>query len=172
MFPRGNTSKKAAYIGVLTGLAVCLSLLERLIPLSSPVPGVKLGLGNVAVLVTLYSFGGGAAFFVTAVRVLLTGAMYGGLSGIMYGAAGGFLSCLIMLLLKRTNRPTVIGVSMAGGVFHNAGQIFVAAMIVDNWGMMYYLPGLILSGTAAGAVTGFCARLLLINLKRLSTTKP
>ncbi|MCL2702165.1 MAG: Gx transporter family protein [Defluviitaleaceae bacterium] len=155
-------AKKTAYIGILTALAVCLAWLERLIPLDAAVPGVKLGLSNTVTLITMHLFGGGCAFGVTAVRVLLTGAMYSGVSGIIYSAAGGFLSCAVMIGLKQTRFPTVIGVSIAGGVFHNIGQLLAAALVVENAGILYYLPILIVSGAAAGVVTGLCARLALI----------
>ena len=163
--------RKIAYMGILTGLAISLGWLERLIPLQTAVPGVKLGISNIVTLITLYLFGGGYAFAITGIRVLLTGVLYGGVSGMIYGLSGGFLSCAVMIALFKTKKPTVIGISTAGGVFHNLGQLVIAAVVVNNAGMFYYLPVLIVSGAVAGLVTGVCAYFVILSLKKLSTVK-
>lgn len=166
-------TKKVSYTGILIAVAVSAAWLERLLPSPLPVPGVKLGLANGVTLVALYALGPGVAWLVALIRVLVTGFLFGGPSAIMYGLAGGTASLAVMILLKKTNRPTAVGVSVAGGVFHNVGQLLAAFVLVDIK-LIYYAPVMLATGAAAGAVTGLTAALVLRGLSRfmLSTTKP
>ena len=157
--------RKVAYFGVLTALALIFGYIEHLIPFHVGIPGIKLGLANLIVLVTLYKMGGKEAFLLAAMKVVLSGFLFGNLFAIVYSMAGAILSFLVMYLLKRTTWFSVIGVSMAGGVFHNMGQLLIAGLVVESFGVFYYLPVLVFSGILTGILIGFLANEL---LKRLS----
>jgi heptaprenyl diphosphate synthase len=161
-------TKKIAQTSILLALALGIAWLERLLPPGSPIPGVRLGLSNTITLIALYLLGLRAAASVTILRVLLAGALFGGVSSIIYGMAGALLSLTIMFFLKISSKPTIIGVSAAGGVFHNVGQLLIASIVVNNFGLFTYLPILAVSGTAAGALTGFLAHLALKRLEKFN----
>lgn len=154
-------TKKIALYGLLTTLALILSYLESLLPLSFAVPGVKLGLPNIAVLFALYRLGGRGACAISLVRVLLVSVLFGNMFSLAYGASGAVLSLLVMLLLKKSGKFSVAAVSVAGGVAHNAGQIIVAVFVLETRGLIYYLPPLCVSGVAAGLLVGLAAALLI-----------
>lgn len=154
-------TKNVALYGLLTALALILSYLETLLPLSFAVPGVKLGLPNIAVLFALYRLGGKGACTVSLVRVLLSSVLFGNMFSLAYGAAGAALSLLVMLLLKKSGKFSVAAVSVAGGVAHNTGQVAVAVFVLETRGLIYYLPALCISGIAAGLLVGLAAALLI-----------
>ena len=106
------------------------------------------------VLITLYSIGTPYAFAVNLTRILLSGLLFGGVSAMMYSLAGGMLSFAVMVLLKRTKLFSPIGISMAGGVMHNVGQLTVAALIIENAKIYFYMPVLLISGTVTGILLG------------------
>ena len=146
--------KKVAYLGVLAAAAMLLSYVESLIPVFVTVPGLKLGLANLATVLVLYLYSWKEAAVVSAVRILLTGFLFGNLFSIAFSAAGGFLSLLMMALLKKSGHFSMTGVSIAGGVFHNVGQLFIAALVVSNFRILYYLTVLLISGLVTGALIG------------------
>lgn len=154
-------TKNLALYGMLTALALILSYLESLLPLSFAVPGVKLGLPNITVLFALYRLGGKGACAVSLVRVLLASVLFGNMFSLAYGAAGAVLSLLVMVLLKKSGKFSVTAVSVAGGVAHNAGQIAVAVIVLETRGLIYYFPPLCVSGVVAGLLVGFAAALLI-----------
>ncbi len=149
-----------AYYGLLIALAFVFSYIESLIPISIGIPGVKLGLANLVSVITLYTLGWKAAAAVSLVRVILTGFTFGNLSMMMYSLAGASLSLLVMILCRRLDLFDMTGVSIAGGVAHNIGQIAVAALVLESSALFYYLPVLLISGTAAGAVIGLLGGLI------------
>lgn len=163
-------AKKTAYFGIFTSLALGFGYLEALLP-PLGVPGVKLGLSNAVTLISLYLFGPGFAVSVSLARILLSSALFSGFSGLMYSAAGGALSFAAMYAGEKTGLLGVTGVSILGGVFHNAGQIIVAAIIINNVKMFYYLPILLVSGAAAGAATGVASGYALRYLKFIGKKK-
>lgn len=150
--------KKVAYYGLFSALALLMSYVELLIPLNIMVPGIKLGLSNVIVLITLYTMGAKDAFYISFVRILLTGLLFAGFAGFLYSAAGAALSFLAMTLFKKWGQFSIVGVSVVGGVFHNVGQITVAALVVDNTKLYYYLPVLLFAGVGTGILTGILAK--------------
>ena len=154
-----------AYYGLLIALAFVFSYIESLIPFSVGIPGVKLGLGNLVSVITLYTLGWQAAAAVSLVRVILTGFTFGSMSMMMYGLAGAALSLLVMILSRHFDLFDITGVSIAGGVAHNIGQIAVAAMVLESSAIFYYLPVLLLSGSIAGAVIGFLGGLIVKRLQ-------
>ena len=147
-------TKRIAVTGLLVALAMILSYVESLIPPFAAVPGMKLGLTNLVVLVALLCMNAGYAFAINVVRIVLVGITFGNLFSMIYSLAGGLLSFLVMLLLKRSGRFGPVGISAAGGVAHNFGQILVAMFVLETGKLIYYLPFLCLSGTAAGLAVG------------------
>ena len=158
---------KAAYFGVFTALAMIFSYVETLIPINLGIPGVKLGLANLVIVVTLYKMGSKEAYILSIVRVLLAGFLFGNLFSIVYSMSGGLLSLTAMMILRRTDKFSVLGVSMAGGVFHNIGQLLMAAIVLESLSITYYLPVLLISGVATGVLIGFIANEMLKRLKVL-----
>lgn len=152
-------ASKVAQYGLLTALALVLSYLESLVP-PLWVPGVKLGLPNLAIVFALYRLGWKDACVISLVRVLLVTLLFGNGAALAYSAAGAALSLALMGLLKRTGRFSSVGVSVAGGVAHNAGQILVAMALLETSRLAWYLPVLWLSGTVAGVLIGIVSGIL------------
>ena len=154
-------TKKLTTLGLCVALALILSYVESLLPPLMAVPGVKVGLPNVVILFLLYRYGWKEAGTVSLVRLLLSAALFTGFAAFLYGLSGAVLSLLGSALLKRTDRFSPLGVSVAGGVLHNLGQIAMAALVLDSGYIFAYLPILLLSGTVAGALVGLLAAILL-----------
>ena len=145
-------SKLARY-GLLIALALALSWLESLLP-PLGVPGVKLGLPNLVVVFVLYRLSWKDACVISLVRVALAALLFGSGVSLAYSAAGAALSLAVMGLLKKTGKFSPVGVSVAGGVAHNAGQILVAMALLETARLAWYLPVLWISGTVAGVLVG------------------
>ena len=152
-------ASKIAQYGLLTALALVLSYLESLIP-PLWVPGVKLGLPNLAVIFALYRLGWKDACAISLVRVVLVTLLFGNGAALAYSVAGAALSLSLMGLLKRTGKFSSVGVSVAGGVAHNAGQILVAMALLETARLAWYLPVLWVSGTIAGVLIGIVSGVL------------
>ena len=163
-----NKKSKAYRITFCAGmaaLALVLSYIELLIPFFAAVPGIKLGLANLVILTALYKLGFTDAVIIDVIRVLAAGLLFSGMFGTLYSLAGALLSLLVMYGLMRTGRFSVIGVSMAGGVFHNLGQLIMAALLVSAPEVFVYLPVLMITGILSGAVIGTVAYII---IKRVS----
>lgn len=158
--------KKIPYYGLFAALAILMAYVEMLIPVPVPIPGVKLGLANVIIVIMMYFMDVKSAFFISLVRVILSGLLFAGFAGLLYSLSGAMFSFLVMALLKKTDKFSIVGVSIAGGVFHNVGQIVVAALAVENVKMAYYLPFLLVSGVVTGMLIGIVAKTALSYLKR------
>ena len=150
-------AKKTALLGMLVALAFVLSYIETLIPVNLGIPGAKLGLANLVVMVALYTLGTKEAFGLSMVRILLTGLTFSSMAAMLYSFAGGLLSFAVMALMKKTKKLSVTGVSVLGGIAHNAGQIFVAMWMLDTATLIYSLPVLAITGVASGTVIGLLA---------------
>lgn len=145
---------KAAYFGVFTALALIFSYVELLIPIQFGVPGMKLGLANLVIVIFLYKRNAKEAMLLSIVRILLAGFMFSNLFSILYSLAGGILSLIVMTVLKKTETFSVIGVSIAGGVAHNMGQLVIAMLVVETYRVGYYFPVLLITGMVTGMLTG------------------
>ncbi len=156
---------KAAYFGVFTALALIFSYVETLIPIHFGIPGAKLGLANLVVVIVLYKAGWKDALLLSVTRIVLSGFLFGNLFGILYSLAGGLFSLGVMTIIKRRESFSMIGVSMAGGVTHNIGQLIVAMIVVETYQVGYYLPALMLAGLVTGTLTGLVCREVLRRLK-------
>lgn len=153
---------KTAYLGLFLSLALICSYVESLIPFYFGVPGVKLGLTNIVVVMLLYLIGAKEAFLVSMLRIVLSGFLFGNMFSILYSAAGGILSFAVMYLLKKTGKFKVVSVSTAGGVSHNIGQLMVAALIVENYHIFYYGTILVLAGIITGFLIGIISQEVLL----------
>lgn len=147
-------NKRIATTALLIALAMILSYVETLIPVFVAVPGMKLGLTNLVVLVALVYLDGKYAFGINMLRILLVAFTFGNMFALMYSLAGGMLSFIIMFLLYKSGKFSYIGISVSGGVAHNIGQILVAMFVLDTASLIYYLPVLLISGVVAGAIIG------------------
>ena len=152
-----KNKEKTAYMGVLLSFALILSYVESLIPFYFGAPGIKLGLANLAVVITLYRYGWKEAVGLNVMRVLLAGFLFGNPFMLMYSLAGAVCSFFMMCVLKKTGKFSITGVSISGGVFHNAGQIGVAVWVTKTAGVMYYLPALMIAGAVTGTLIGITA---------------
>ena len=161
-----HIASRVAVFGMLTALAMILSYVETLIPISLGIPGVKPGLANLAVFTALYMTTPANAFGISMVRILLTAFTFGNLYSMLYSLAGGILSFLLMLLCKKKDWLNKTGVSIVGGVSHNLGQLAVAAAVVENTAVFAYFPMLLLAGTAAGTLIGLLGALILARLPK------
>ena len=149
--------KRLCIYGLLIALAFVLSYLESLIPLAAVgffVPGMKIGLANIVVMVALYTMGARDAFALALIRILLVAATFGNSVSMIYSLGGGLLSYAVMVLLKKAGVFGMVTVSIAGGIFHNVGQIVMAMLVLENAGVMAYLPVLFVSGSVTGLVIG------------------
>ena len=160
-----DKTQMLARCALLTAVALMLSYIEALIPFFSGMPGMKLGLANIVVVFTVYSLGNKYGFYVNLIRICLSGLLFGTPFSILYALAGGMLSLGAMLALKKTKRFSIVGVSMAGGFFHNLGQILAAAAVVQTPQVFYYFPVLIFVGIGTGIINGIVASIVLERLK-------
>lgn len=151
---------KLTVMALTTALAMILSFIESQIPAFVAVPGVKVGLANIAVVFALYKLGWKEAVAVSLVRVVLVSMLFGSLASMFYSLAGAVLSLIGMGLLKMSGKFTEIAVSVTGGILHNIGQIAMACLILETDVLRYYLPFLLLSGTVAGVVIGVISAIM------------
>lgn len=153
-------AKKVAYLGMFTALALVLGWLESLVPLSFAVPGIKIGLANVVTLLVLYRFGAKEAFTVACLRIILSTLLFGKLSLFLYSLSGVVLSLTGMIILKKTDKFSTVVISIVGGVLHNAGQLVMAVILIQNTVVFYYFPILAAAGVIAGALVGILGAVL------------
>lgn len=160
--------RKTAYLGLYCGAAILLSYVEALFPVFTAVPGIKLGLPNLAVVTALYLYSWREAALVSVVRIAVVGLLYGNLFSVCFSLAGGFLSLLLMAVVKHFGFFDCTGVSMTGALAHNAGQIAAAVVLVDNARIAYYFIPLAITGLVAGVAIGLLSGLLLRRLQPLT----
>jgi heptaprenyl diphosphate synthase len=152
-----NTSKTTAFIGIFTALAMVFSYMETFISFAIPVPGIKLGLANIVTVTVLYKMGAKEAVLISIIRILLSTILFGNTAMLVYSLAGAWISLIVMILIKKLSFFGVTGVSIAGGVCHNIGQLAAAAFFLDSGRILYYLPVLMIAGTVAGVIIGIAA---------------
>ncbi|MBQ7246097.1 MAG: Gx transporter family protein [Firmicutes bacterium] len=160
-----DRNKRIAMAALLAALALIFSYVEAMIPSPVAIPGVKLGVANLVILIALYQLDFKYAIAINLVRIVVSGLLFSGVFGILYSLAGGMLSLIVMWLLKKTGLFSIIGVSMAGGVAHNIGQILVASAVVSDLKMFAYLPVLMFSGIISGILIGFLCHYVMLALK-------
>ena len=152
-----NPSRKVAFLGVMTAAALMLSYIESLFILVPGIPGIKLGLANLAVVLCLYRYGWKEALFLNGVRIALSAFLFGSMFTMLYSLAGAACAFAAMVLAKRLKLFSVVGVSVLGGVCHNLGQLAVAVAVLGGSWAGWYLPWLMLAGCVTGIFIGVCA---------------
>ena len=158
-------NKKIATSALMIALAMILSFVESQIPSFFPIPGIKLGLANIAVIFALYRLSIKDAIVVSLIRVVVVSTLFGTSLTLAYSLSGAVLSLLIMVLLKKSDRFSIVGVSVAGGISHNIGQIIMAIILMHNSVISYDLPFLIISGIVTGVVIGLVSAKIVERVK-------
>lgn len=160
-----DKTKKIATYGVMAALAMILSYVEMQLPAFVAIPGVKLGLTNIVVLVALYKMGYKSALFINIVRIIAVSLLFGTFMSFAFSFAGGMLSTLVMILLKKSDKFSAVGVSVAGGITHNIGQILAAMLLLNTKAIIWYLPVLWLSGILSGLLIGLIGAIIVKRIK-------
>lgn len=159
------TRRAAARLALIVSAGLVVQWLEFLLVPPLGVPGVKLGLANIATLTALYLYGARGAAAVMVCRVLLSGFLFGSPVSMLYSLFGGALSLAAMVLLKKIPALSIVGVSAAGGFCHNLGQLAAAALTAGTAGLAYYFPVMAIAGVVTGAAMGFAAKQVTDRLK-------
>ena len=160
-------TKKVAMLGLTVALAMIMSYIEALVPLSFAVPGIKMGLANIVIIFVFYKIGTKEAILVSLIRVILVSLLFSNVMAMAYSIAGAVLSLSVMWILKKTDKFSFIGVSIAGGIMHNVGQIIMAVILLGTEQIALYLPVLIITGTATGVVIGIVSGLVINRFKNI-----
>ena len=153
-------TRRLAFASMFAALALIFSYVEVLVPVPVPIPGVKLGLANLVILIALYRLSFRYAFTINCVRIVIAGLLFSGVFGMLYSFAGGILSLTVMYLLQRMKVFSMTGISMAGGVMHNLGQLLTACLIMSSSGLMSYFAVLFFSGMISGILIGMLAYII------------
>ncbi|WP_418293463.1 Gx transporter family protein [Megasphaera sp.] len=155
-------------LGLFIAQSLVLYVVEGMLPVPFIAPGAKLGLANLITVIALYALPRKRdVCLILLVRIILATAFGGGINAFLYSVAGAAFSLGAMMVLQKTGKFSIIGVSTAGGVFHNLGQVIVASLVVENIKIMLYLPILAVAGTGTGILIGITAIFTLRHLKRL-----
>ena len=163
-----NKSKRITFLGLCASVAMILSYIEFLLPpLFSAVPGIKMGLANIIIIFILYKFGIASAFAVSGVRLVLVTLLFGNVMTLLYSTVGAILSLVLMSIAKRRDFFSQVGVSIIGGVAHNAGQILVAMLVMETAEIGYYMIVLTVSGTIAGILIGLAGSAVLHGMRKV-----
>jgi heptaprenyl diphosphate synthase len=164
-------TKQMVLLSMMMAIAIILHYIESLFPLPVAIPGIKLGLSNVVSLVALYLFGPGSAILIMVLRVLMTSFLYSGLSSAIFSLFGGILavSAMILIWTLRNKGFSIVGASVAGGIFHNAGQLMAASIVLGTSAVFSFFPYLIVSGIVTGTATGLLSNMIVPRLKTIIT---
>ena len=160
-----NKTIRLTQLAIAVTVAIVLSYIESQIPAFVAIPGVKVGLANIAVIFMLYKFGGKEAIVVSLVRIILISILFGQAVSFFYSISGAVLSFIVMLLIKKLTPLSEVVVSVVGGIMHNVGQIIAASILLETNVVVYYLPFLLVSGTVAGIVVGVVSAILIKKIK-------
>lgn len=158
--------KRLCVLALMIALAFTLSYLETLVPINFGVPGIKLGLANIVVLTALYIMNPKDAAIIAVVRIILSGLLFSGAFSMIFSLVGGLLSFAVMLIMKKSEKLSLIGVSALGGTVHNLGQITVAALVMQTYRIIWYFPILMISGLATGIINGIICSLIIPAIKK------
>lgn len=159
-------TNKLTVSALISSLALIMSYVEFLLPMPMPIPGIKLGIANLAILIALYKLGASYALPINLLRIAIAGLLFTGLFSTLYAASGALLSFAVMIFLKNTDKFSIVGVSMAGSVAHNLGQLLTAAFVMSTPHLFYYFPMLLFAGMITGVLVGICAYELLKRLQK------
>lgn len=156
-----SPGRRTALYGVLTAAALACGYLELLIPLPVTVPGVKLGLGNIVILMALERLGARAGLFLMFIKVIASTLLFANLQMLVFSLAGGLLSWAVMALAVRSGAFSTVATSVLGGLAHNTGQLVAVAALLSGRVALVNMPVLAVSGVLCGAAVGVAACLVL-----------
>ena len=162
-----SRTRKLVLLSAATALAMIFSYIESLIPFYFGVPGMKIGLPNLCIVVIMFTVGEAPALLVNLLRIALTAMLFTNIFSLVFSIAGALISFFLMVIIKRIFKLSVLSVSLFGAIAHNAGQLLAAAVIVREYAVLYYLPALLLSGAACGLLIGLLARLMIPRVKTI-----
>ena len=160
-----SSSRMTAICGVFIALAMVLSYLESLVPISFAIPGIKLGLANIVTIIALVKLGLKPALIISVGSVLLSGLLFGNQATIMYSMVGALFSIAVMFIVRKLKLLAITGTSVCGAVAHNLGQLIVAAIVIENTKIFYYMAVLSVSGIIAGVLIGLLAGIIIKNIR-------
>lgn len=162
--------EKTAYFGVFAALAIIFGYIEVIFPFHVGIQGVKLGIANLVIVIVLYKMGNRASVAISVIRIIVSGFLFSNAFSILYSLAGSILSLIVMAFLKKKSWFSVYGVSVAGGVMHNMGQLIMAAIVTQTVNIFYYIPVLLAAGAIAGLVIGILSSEMLRHLESVDMT--
>ena len=171
MLKNDKMIRKMVLVGVLSALAIVLGYLEQMIPLPVSFPGVKLGLSNICVIVALYIMEWKRAFMISVIKSFVCGILFWGIGGAVYGVTGAVLSFVVMAVMKKYNLLGIPGVSIAGAVFHNLGQLIALFVMSGSFSFVYYMCVLGIAAVITGAVTGMISVVIIDRIGHLHRDK-
>ncbi len=158
-------SKRIANIGLMTALAMIFSYVEAMLPINFGIPGVKIGIANLVVVSGVYILNIKDVWMISMIRIFLMGLLFGNGVSLIYSLSGGVLSLLVMMLLKKSGIFSIKGVSVAGAVSHNIGQLIAASVVIGNLSIFYYFPVLLIAGVVMGIIIGMLSGRILTGVK-------
>ncbi len=163
-----NKTFRLIILGLFIAQSLVLYIIEGMLPVPFIAPGAKLGLSNLITVIALYALPHKKdVFLILLIRIILSTAFGGGINAFFYSAAGAAFSLSGMVLLKKSRKFSLLGVSAAGGIFHNLGQVCIAAAVVENLKIFLYLPILSVAGAGTGILIGITAHFALQHLQQL-----
>ncbi len=166
-------TKKLVFIALLVAQALVLHVIEGMLPINFGIPGAKLGLANIITLTALYFFSFKEVLSIVVLKTIMTMLVGGSVSGFLYSLSGGLLSLVAMYIMHRFGRPrvSIIGISVMGAVFHNLGQLLMAAFIIQNIKIVFYLPLLIVSAVGTGIFVGLASKYMIVGMEKTGISK-
>jgi heptaprenyl diphosphate synthase len=166
-------TKKLVFIALLVAQALVLHVIEGMLPINFGIPGAKLGLANIITLTALYFFSFKEVLSIVVLKTIMTMLVGGSVSGFLYSLSGGLLSLVAMYIMYRFGRPrvSIIGISVMGAVFHNLGQLLMAAFIIQNIKIVFYLPLLIVSAVGTGIFVGLASKYMIVGMEKTGIPK-
>lgn len=161
-------TKRLSLLAILTSLALILSFVEsQFPPIYQGVPGVKMGLANIVITFALYTLSPLDTIAISLIRVFAVSLLFANALVFTYSLAGAILSFLIMLILKKIDKFSCVGVSVVGAISHNLGQILMAILLLDTIQIGYYMIILVITGTLAGVIVGLTASILIKRINKI-----
>ena len=164
---RKYTTKYISLIGLLSAFAIIISYIESLIPIDIGIPGVKLGLANIVIVLSIYLLDAKSAIIINIIRIIIIGAFFGNVFSIIFSITGALFSFIVMIILKRIKNGSIMGVSVCGGVSHNLSQLVVASFIVNTYNINYYLPFMIIGGIITGILIGTLSMIIYNRIRKI-----
>ena len=161
------TVKKIATLALLTTVSLILSYIEMLVNFNFVLPGIKLGLTNIAVMLALYKFSAKESVIIVILRITILTLLFGNALSALYSVSGASLALFFMILAKRSNHFSMMGVSVIGGVCHNIGQLACAGVVMQSSSVIFYLPVLLAAGAVCGVLIGIISKMVIPILKTI-----